>query len=200
MHRNIAAENLKKYGVNKAIYEPPVPLQAVDQLYQKQNIPPGMQYAAEDQPKAAVKKSFLEKTSSIEQRLEIIGRYTGKQAFDLAVREEIEGAQHHDAKYSDKLTPLVRDAANQAKQNVLKMANENRMIPDREQEIKTNSRRSSVIQGDNQGGRTININLNKPMIEYFTINTNGVKEGINDFKHKVEEALLEILNSANAIH
>ncbi len=45
----------------------------------------------------------------------------------------------------------------------------------------------------------ININLNKPMIENFSINTNNINEGVNDFRHKVEEVLLEILNSANVI-
>ena len=50
-----------------------------------------------------------------------------------------------------------------------------------------------------QAGRVININLNRPMIEHFTINTKEVKGGLNDLKHQVEEVLLEILNSANAI-
>ncbi len=37
------------------------------------------------------------------------------------------------------------------------------------------------------------------MIENLVINTKGENEGLNDFKHKVEEVLLEILNSANTI-
>jgi len=48
-------------------------------------------------------------------------------------------------------------------------------------------------------GHAININLNKPMIENFTINVKDGKEGIGDFKTKVEGVLLEILNSANVI-
>ena len=50
-----------------------------------------------------------------------------------------------------------------------------------------------------QGGRTIQINLNRAMIENFTIHTSNVKEGLSDFKSKVEEVLLEILSNANAI-
>lgn len=46
---------------------------------------------------------------------------------------------------------------------------------------------------------SITINLNKPMIGNFTISVRDVKDGMNDFKHKVEEVLLEILNSANVI-
>ncbi len=57
----------------------------------------------------------------------------------------------------------------------------------------------AVLPGVEGVGRVININLNRPMIEHFTINTKDAKEGLNDFKHKVEEVLLEILNSANAI-
>ena len=44
-----------------------------------------------------------------------------------------------------------------------------------------------------------NINLNRPMIENFTVNAGGTESGINDLKNQVEEVLLEILNSANAI-
>lgn len=44
-------------------------------------------------------------------------------------------------------------------------------------------------------GNTINI---KSLIEHFTINVKDSREGIRDFKRKVEEALLEILNSINA--
>lgn len=49
-------------------------------------------------------------------------------------------------------------------------------------------------------GRVVNIQLNKPMIENIIINANGTKEGINDLKREVEQALLEILNSAGAAH
>ncbi len=51
--------------------------------------------------------------------------------------------------------------------------------------------------GSNQG-RTVNINLNTPLIGNFTINTNEGRGGIADLRSNVEDALLEILNSANA--
>ena len=47
--------------------------------------------------------------------------------------------------------------------------------------------------------RTIQINLNRAMIENFSIHTSNTKEGLADFKSKVEEVLLEILSNANAI-
>ena len=37
------------------------------------------------------------------------------------------------------------------------------------------------------------------MIDHFTINVKDTKEGVADLKRKVEEVLLEILNSANVI-
>lgn len=43
------------------------------------------------------------------------------------------------------------------------------------------------------------VNLNKPLIENFIIQVKDAKEGLHDFKRKVEEVLLEILNSANVI-
>ena len=48
-------------------------------------------------------------------------------------------------------------------------------------------------------GRTVNINLNTPMIGNFTINTSDTCNGLADLRSNVEEALLEILNSANTI-
>ncbi len=48
-------------------------------------------------------------------------------------------------------------------------------------------------------GRTVEINLNRAMIENFSIHTSNTKEGLVDFKSKVEEVLLEILSNANAI-
>jgi hypothetical protein len=62
-----------------------------------------------------------------------------------------------------------------------------------EQEYKTFSKPTA-------GGKIVSININKPMIENFTINTKEMREGMRDFKHKVEEVLVEILNSAGAIH
>lgn len=57
---------------------------------------------------------------------------------------------------------------------------------------------NSPYQGS-QREKTVVINLNKSMIGNFTINTREPKEGLIDFKRKVEEVLLEILNSANVI-
>ena len=65
---------------------------------------------------------------------------------------------------------------------------------------RTGTQRSSHANGNDSfspGSRSITINLNKAMIEHFTVNAKEIKEGMNEFKHKVEEVLLEILNSVN---
>ena len=60
------------------------------------------------------------------------------------------------------------------------------------------AQRAEPKTGNARGSfRQITINLNRPMIEHFTITTNDSKEGLKDFKHKVEEVLLEILNNVN---
>ena len=46
--------------------------------------------------------------------------------------------------------------------------------------------------------RTVNINLNTPMIGHFTITAKDTTAAINNLKYRVEEALLEILY--NAVH
>ena len=63
---------------------------------------------------------------------------------------------------------------------------------DREKAAKQTGDRSETTS------TTKTINFNRALIEHFTINVKDAREGINDFKRKVEEALVEILNSINA--
>ncbi len=61
------------------------------------------------------------------------------------------------------------------------------------------SENSSANQHLAGTSRTLNIHFNTPLIGDFTINATDTSNGITDLKSYVEEALLEILNSANAI-
>ncbi len=47
------------------------------------------------------------------------------------------------------------------------------------------------------GKKAITINLNRPMIEHFTVHVGNSREGVGELRKAVEEVLLEILNSAN---
>ena len=108
-------------------------------------------------------------------------------------------AKKYDGYYHTNISRLVNSAVEESKVFLLQMANEGRVIPENNSErLKNgNAKRLYTVSGGNE--KTIIINLNKPIIENFIINAKDVKDGLNDFKHKVEEVLLEILNSANVI-
>jgi hypothetical protein len=64
----------------------------------------------------------------------------------------------------------------------------------------TGNRRRNDRNGKNGGsGRTVHIHFDKPLIDRFTVEVKDVKDGMGDIKRKIEEVLLEILNSANLI-
>ncbi len=48
-------------------------------------------------------------------------------------------------------------------------------------------------------GRMVNVNLNTPLIGNLTMSTTQTMNSLDDLRSKVEEVLLEVLNSANAI-
>ncbi len=78
-----------------------------------------------------------------------------------------------------------------------------RMIPEIDREKKGINSNTVSVRKPSVGpslptGNTIN--FNKALIEHFTINVKDSKEGMNDFKRKVEEVLIEILHSVNTIH
>lgn len=62
--------------------------------------------------------------------------------------------------------------------------------------------RTSKPGTDNQRGqnKTVTVNINRPLIEHFSIHTNSMSETTSTIRHKVEEVLLEILESANSIN
>lgn len=79
--------------------------------------------------------------------------------------------------------PVARDASIEAKA---------RFLRGKDKIIKEGANKSS------NPGNANTINFNKSLIEHFTINVKDSREGVRDFKRKVEEVLLEILNSINA--
>ncbi len=46
-----------------------------------------------------------------------------------------------------------------------------------------------------RSGRAVTINVNKPLIDYFTIHVQDAATGLTGFKQKVEQAMIEILSS-----
>jgi len=51
----------------------------------------------------------------------------------------------------------------------------------------------------NTAGQIVNINLNTPLIGSLTMSTTNTSNNLDELRYKVEEVLLEVLNSANAI-
>jgi hypothetical protein len=62
-----------------------------------------------------------------------------------------------------------------------------------------NRRRYDGNQKKGGNDRSVHIHFDKPLIDRFTVEVKDVKDGMGDIKRKIEEVLLEILNSANLI-
>jgi hypothetical protein len=189
------SDNVKKFG--PGAYDLPYqgPKQAFTN-FEVKNLPPGVYDAKEDE--MPVKKSYLEKTSDVQNRLNYAGWKSGIGAINQQVVKEIADARKSDRLNHTNSLMEVDGAIEESFGNMVTKANENGAYsltgPDY-----ANSGGGSYGSGSSPGGKVININLNKAMIENFTVKANSVNEGLGDFKHKVEEVLLEILNSANAI-
>lgn len=71
---------------------------------------------------------------------------------------------------------------------------------DKKKKAEAYAQRNSTHRAPHTADADTTINFNKSLIEHFTINVKDGGEGITDFKRKVEEVLIEILNSVNTIH
>jgi hypothetical protein len=83
---------------------------------------------------------------------------------------------------------------------ITKDAPHNNFLPANPEFTRTPSRANHAgIPGNNAATPAhspVNINLNKPLIQNFSISVKDTKEGITSLRRKVEEVLLDILNSA----
>lgn len=89
-------------------------------------------------------------------------------------------------------------ATEDVSKEVLRVGSEGTSNEQVERSYKLN-RVGSPSQPETVGLPVININLNKQMIENFSIHTGSVERGLDDFREKVEKVLLEILNSVNVV-
>lgn len=190
-------ENVQKYGADAYSLHFPVPVATADNLQVRPVFNPGIKH---DQSQIVPEKqTYLEKTIDLQQRLSYQAMTNGIDGFNTVARDAIMHAQKHDKIYKTHTLDLVVSAIQEVQVRELTQANgsiivakNTRSARGREMEHQANSDRSA-------GRKSIAINLNRPMIENFTINVKDKREGLNDFRHKVEEVLLEILNSANVI-
>jgi hypothetical protein len=191
-------ENFRKYGNEAYAINIPVPIAETDRLSVKSNLPPGLQQNEENA--IPVKQSYMEQTFDLQQKLKYAGLTGGRKMFDNAALQAIMNAKSYDKKYHAATIKTTESAINESLYSLLNNANESRIISGDAPKPQKKEIADQFYPSNRNGNKTININLNKPMIEHFTINAKEGKDDANNFKYMVEEVLLEILNSANVIH
>jgi hypothetical protein len=125
------------------------------------------------------------------------GKTQGKAAFEQLAARQIAMAKVDDLRRHTNTAEMVKMAVMEAATKLLQTANEGSSsgsfvtIP-----------RTSKPGTDNQRGqnKTVTVNINRPLIEHFSIHTNSMSDTTSTIRHKVEEVLLEILESVNSIN
>jgi|GEM_PF-5170657 len=190
-------ENIKKYGKEAYSLNNTFPsvIAYTDALTIKRNVPPEIAHISED--KFPTHSSYLEKTSPLQQKLLYIGLTDGRDAFFESANRSAIKAKERDSIRGINSFAMTQSAINEVFDQIVHMSNDGKIAAKLPRHVDAQQSVADALP-INQHGSVV-INLNKPMIGSFVINTRDVKEGINNFKHEVEEVLLEILNSANVI-
>ena len=117
--------------------------------------------------------------------------FKDKQQMEIAMSSLMKGAGKYGKMMGIDGQAVIQVASSAAKYDWVTKANEGKT----EEEIK--AARTTPAQGtkntQQQSGNTIVLNMNKSMIEKFTVNTTNVKESTAEIKHIVETTLLETL-------
>jgi hypothetical protein len=192
---NPAKEVIRKYGKQAYGLSIPFPVAVADNTHHQLNVLPHAEAALPIAPESG--KSYLSQTNALQNRLMSAGLTHGMVGFENAATKEILNAKAYDLTHKTNTAEMKKLATLEVSTLLLKSANDGKKNP-------TNfsfavSNRKEGRQSEGTGSKMINVHINKPMIEHFTINTSSSSTGINEFKTKIEEVLLEILNSANAI-
>jgi len=173
------------------VFVPPS-LAASDNTGAMLNIRPGLVDANENLPKP--QQSYMQRTFPILQNFLSAGYNEGKKGFESEVVAATAKARMYDLHNKTGTVQDVRYAAREAAQFLTSSANAGK--PDL---IPFPGRSNTARIPGGATGNVVHINLNKSLIGQFTIQCNSTDDGIKEFKHKVEEVLLEILDSANTI-
>jgi hypothetical protein len=195
MTYNPAAEVTKRYGKHAYDLSIPFPVGVADNTYHRQSVFPN---AIAAQPIAQESgKSYLSQTNAHQNRLMSAGLTHGMVGFENAATKEMLHAKAYDLKHKTNAAEMNKLAILEVSTMLLKTSNDGKKNPVSISSAASN--RKEGRQSEGTGSKVINVHINKSLIEHFTINTSSGSTGINEFKTKVEEVLLEILNSANAI-
>lgn len=195
MTYNPAAEVTKRYGKHAYNLSIPFPVAVADNTYHQPNVMPHTIVAQPVAPESG--KSYLSQTNALQNRLMSAGLTHGKEGFEKTATNEILQAKAYDLKHKTNTAEMKKLAVLEASTMLLKRSNDGKKNPAHISFAPGNRRENRY--NDRAESKIINVHINKSLIEHFTINTSSASTGINEFKTKVEEVLLEILNSANVI-
>jgi hypothetical protein len=131
----------------------------------------------------------------LQQQLIAAGTTGGNAGFVQEVAKAREDAQRYGRMHHTHILERTDLAIRESAYDLLNRANGQRQIEDDPPIAKKSSRMAGAGTG-----RTVVINLNRPLIEHFTITASDTKTGISNLKEQVEQALLEVLNNANSIN
>lgn len=195
MTYNPAAEVTKRYGKHAYNLSIPFPVAVADNTYHQLNVMPHTVAAQPVAPESA--KSYLSQTNALHTRMMSAGLTNGINGFESAATKEILQAKAYDLKHKTNTAEMKKLAVLEVSTMLLKRSNDGKKNPAHISFAPGNRRENRY--NDRAESKVINVHINKSLIEHFTINTSSGSTGINEFKTKVEEVLLEILNSANVI-
>jgi hypothetical protein len=151
--------------------------------------------AMTNEKEAPISKGFWQHMSPVYSALINAGETKGLNGFVEAFYNEVGTAKKYDHMHKSKTAEMVLLTGQTAFSDMYQNANKNgNNKPDIQYMLRGERTNSSV---SDTGKKAITINLNRPMIEHFTVHVGNSREGVGELKKAVEEVLLEILNSAN---
>jgi len=145
-----------------------------------------------------ITKGFWQQMSPVYGTQMSAGQISGLEGFVAAYYNEVGAAKKYDYLHKSKTAEMVLPTGQTAFADLYQTANKSgNNKPDVQYMLKGEHTNSPVHE---TGKKAITINLNRPMIEHFTVHVGNSKEGVGELKRAVEEVLLEILNSANHVN
>jgi hypothetical protein len=151
--------------------------------------------AMANEKEAPISKGFWQHVSPVYNTLMSAGQTKGLDGFVEAYYNEVGAAKKYDYLHKSKTAEMVLLTGQTAFSDMYQNANKNgNNKPDIQYMLRGERTNSSVSE---TGKKAITINLNRPMIEHFTVHVGNIREGVGELRKAVEEVLLEILNSAN---
>ncbi len=151
--------------------------------------------AMANEKEAPISKGFWQHMSPVYSALINAGETKELNGFVEAFYNEVGTAKKYDYLHKSKTAEMVPLTGKTAFSDMYQNANKNgNNKPDIQYMLRGERTNSSVSE---TGKKAITINLNRPMIEHFTVHVGNSREGVGELRKAVEEVLLEILNSAN---